>query len=253
MRNLFIFLLAFISVTLFNSEPTRATSLGVDPLFMEIGTTSASSIKIQNSGDTDVPVEIIIYERVIDEFGNQSKREADDDFIVFPPQAVIPPSGVQNIRFQPIGADNTQSKSYYLTVQQIPVDLGDRPDGMYLNVVFAFDAAVHIVPKGATANAVTHGATPAEMSLDDGETFIPAIEINLENTGNKYLYLQDYKYEISGTDGSGNPVRLNSWTQDDIIKALPTTLVGPTAMRTIKLPVPKDLSGGSYTVTMTSR
>ena len=249
----FIFaVLTTITLVLLACLPVSATSLGVDPLFVEMGPTKTSSIKILNGGDVEVPVEIIIYERIVDEQGNQTRREADDDFIVFPPQAVIPPSSVQNVRFQAINADNSRSKSYYITVKQIPIDLGDRPDGMYINVVFAFDAAVHIVPKGSKAAPTALEARPATILLEDGTT-LPAVEIHIENRGNKYLYLQDYDYEVTGTDGTGQPISHKNWTRDQIIETVPVILVTPGAKRSFKLPVPNDLTGGILTVKMSRR
>jgi len=252
MRHIFFALFAVFTFTALTSIPAFATSLGVDPLFIEMGPTKTSSLKIQNGGDVEVPVEIIIYERIVDEQGHQTKREADDDFIVFPPQAVIPPSGVQNIRFQAINADSARSKSYYITVRQIPVDLGTLPDGMYINVIFAFDAAVHIVPKGAKAAPSALNARPSTIVLEDG-TSLPAVEIDIENTGNKYLYLQDYRYEITGTDGTGHAVKYNDWTRDQIIHTVPVILVTPGAKRSFKLPVTKDLTGGNIAVKMSKR
>lgn len=253
MRNFIWASITLLAALFFNGQTAVATSLGVEPLFIEIEPTKSSSLKVLNRGDREIPVEIIIYERIVDEQGNQTKLEADDDFIIFPPQAVIPASSVQNIRFQPINAEVSQSKSYYITVKQIPVDLGDRPDGMYINVVLAFDAAVHIVPKRAKAEAVALSAKPSTMSLDDGVTTVSAIEFELENIGNKYLYLQDYDFEVTGQDQSGNAVKLNHWTREEIIQTVPVILLPPGQKRHFKLPIETDLTGSSLSVTISPR
>src|SRR3546814_16872507 len=96
-----------------------------------------------------------------------SDLPAHDDFILFPPQGVIEANGVQVFRAQSINPAIDRSKSYYITVRQLPVDLTMEPgsSGAQLQVVFAFDVAMHTVPRGAESNPVIASAVPATASM----------------------------------------------------------------------------------------
>jgi len=259
-QSLAVFLL-LISLLFIPAHYAHATSLGVDPLSMELTPGKSGAIRVKNSGSAPTPVEVLIYERIVDEDGNQTRREADDDFIVFPPQAVIDPSSVQVIRIQPVIADVSESKSYYVTVKQIPVQLDEKPNGYKVNIIFAFDSAVHVVPRGVEAVPVALSAKPSVMTLKNNNvdststeaTTIPAVEIEMENEGNRFLYLQDYDYEISGTDISGKAININGWSVSEIIETVPVILVGPNSRRKFKLPLPDGIVAKDLTVRIQKR
>src|SRR5690606_11070198 len=143
------------------SQPANAESLAVEPLFIETQPGQSAAIRVRNSSSVRQTVEVSIAERVADEAGEVARVPADDDFILFPPQSVIEPNSVQVFRAQSINPTLDRSKSYYITVRQLPVDLTMDPvaGGAQLQVVFAFDVAMHTVPRGAASNAVISSAT----------------------------------------------------------------------------------------------
>jgi fimbrial chaperone protein len=235
--------------------PANAQSIGVEPLFLEVAPTESSALRVRNSSANTVTVEIEVAERMVDENGVQTRKPADDEFLLFPPQAVVEPSSLQVFRMQPIGADPTQSKSYFVTVRQVPVKLPDTEGGgARLRVVFAFDSAVHVVPKGAKPEPVLVTAAPSRMEIEiPTEEFktesngsqtrimkkveVPAAEFTMRNDGNKYYYLQYLQFSGSFTDEQKGQVKLPDWTQDDILKAIRVSLVTPGSTRKFKLPL----------------
>lgn len=249
-----ILLSAFGAMTLFCGK-ANAQSIGVEPLFLEVSPTESSALRVRNSSASTVTVEIEVAERFVDENGVQTRKPADDDFLLFPPQAIVAPSSLQVFRMQPIGASTTQSKSYFVTVRQVPVQLPDiEGEGARLRVVFAFDSAVHVVPKGAKPEPVLVSAAPSRMEMEiPTEEFktesngsqtrimkkveVPAAEFTMRNDGNKYYYLQYLQFSGSFTDEQKGQVKLPDWTQDDILKAIRVSLVTPGSTRKFKLPL----------------
>ena len=262
---------AAIIATLFISHSALANSLGVEPLFMEVRPGQSAAIRVNNTSDADAPVEIYVHERIVDINGVQTRRVADDDFIVFPPQAVIPASKTQVFRLQPINKTATESKSYYVSIRQLPVDLGDAPEqGARVQIVFAFDAAVHVIPRKAEAIPVAMGAKLSEMKIkvptgryendDEGEPIevieekiVPAVEMTLRNDGSRYLYLQDQEYILNGTMADGNNIDFPGWSVDDVLQSVAVVLVQPQSKRTFKLPLPEGMKPSNLSFKVKAR
>jgi fimbrial chaperone protein len=257
---------ALCAGSLIHASPAFA-QLAVEPLFLEVSPGQSVAIRARNTSDKPMTVEMLVQRRHVDQAGVQTRVDADNDFILFPPQAVLPPQGTQVFRLQPLPGDDAQSRSYFATVHQLPVALGDvEGGGAQLQIVFAFDAAVHVVPNNAEAKPELVGASlstmmvPANAAADPASTpadaasaspapaagagpqpvrqvEVPAVAITIRNDGNKYIYLQDLEFVATGIDQAGARVELPSWDQRAIVDAAGVTLVEPGAMRDFKLPL----------------
>lgn len=234
-----------------------ARSIGVQPLLVEVTPGQNAAIRVRNSGEESTTVDVVVAERIIDGNGVQQRVPADDRFVIFPPQSTIAGDATQVFRIQPIEAGLTASKSYFITVQQVPVAYIPRPGsdgGAQIQVLFAFDVAVHVVPRGAKPVMEFISATPAQTTItlpnpeaniaDASEPVqppirktVPGVAISLRNTGNKFLYLQDYEFLISGTDAAGAKIELPAPGVKDVIDAAGVTLVPPAASREFTLPL----------------
>lgn len=244
---------AVLAAALFVCSAPGAAQLAVEPLFLEVAPGQSVAIRARNTSQKPMTLELEIARRHVDKNGVQTRTPADNDFIAIPPQAVVPPLGSQVFRLQSLPTGGIESKSYFVTVHQLPVKLDDIPGGgAQLQMVFAFDVAVHTVPPGAEAKPVLisaglsqttiappkEAAAPANDRGDSADRIeVPAVEITLKNAGTKYLYLQNLDFVASGTDQSGAKVNLPSWDQTAIIDAAGVTLVEPGAERTFKLPL----------------
>lgn len=247
---------ATLMATLFLSIASYANSLGVEPLFLEVRPGQSAAIRVNNISDNEAPVEVYVKERLVDATGVQTRREADDAFIIFPPQTVIPPNTTQVFRLQPIDKTMTESKSYYVSIRQLPVDLGESSgEGARVQVVFAFDAAVHVIPRKAEAKPVAVDAKLSQMTIkvptgryendDEGEPreimedkVVPAAELTLRNDGARYLYLQDQEYTLNAINSDGSKMETPKWSVDDVLKSVSVVLLQPKSTRTFKLPLP---------------
>ena len=246
------------AVFIIPAPPASASSLGVEPLFLQISPTQSAAIRVSNPSDVVQSVEVYIHERQIDGKGAQTRIPADDDFIVFPPQAAIKAGSTQVFRIQPISPDLSKSRSYFVTMRQVPVDY-DPADGdaARLRVVFAFDAAVHVIPDGAESEVVARDARMGTTSIrrstgeyrldeDTGEQIevmedvtIPAAVVTVENLGNKFEYAQNLDFDLSGTAPDGSSADFPDWSVDEIIKGVRVVLIPPGTTRELALPLPE--------------
>jgi fimbrial chaperone protein len=257
--------------SLFSFLPeARAASLGVEPLLLEISPNQSAAIRVRNGSDLDIPVEVFVFRRDVDEDGNQIRVPADDDFIIFPPQATIKADKRQVFRVRPVTVDPSKSTSYYISFSQVPESMESfEGGGAKLQVVFAFDAAVHVVPRKAEAKPVIRSAALDTMTItretgelvaqEDGsqvpitqDVTVPAVTIDMENEGNKFLYLhqQAFTATLTGDDGTSQKV---VWDTDEVIKAAKVTLLEPTERRQLKLPLPDGMMAATVDMKVAPR
>ncbi len=90
-----------------------AAALNVQPLSLEmvaIGQHSRGTIQIVNDGAKPVPVEVSVKRLDIALDGKTSETDASNDFLIFPPQAVVQPGATQSFRIQWAGAPDLQKE-----------------------------------------------------------------------------------------------------------------------------------------------
>jgi fimbrial chaperone protein len=249
-------IIAMAAIAVVVSSPLRANSLSVEPLFIEMKPGGSGAIRVRNASDKPITVELSVAERQVNDAGEQTRTDAEDTFILLPPQSVIPPQQVQIFRMQPLEVDTQKSRSFFVTVRQLPVNLEPlEGGGTRLQVVFAFDVAAHTVPNGAeskmelvsTAPSTMEVAqTPADENVQQVSTSgkskvkfetVPAVAVTVRNTGNKYMYLHDFFYTGTATDATGKALELPEWDSNSIVDAAQVSLVQPGATRTFKLPL----------------
>ena len=253
------------------SGAAAQSSVGVEPLLLEVNPGTAAAMRMRNNGEAPTTVEVRVFERIIDENGVQTRREADDDFLVFPPQAVVPGESLQVFRLQPLLPALQESRSYFVSIRQVPVALPTVTDseGATIRLLFAFDSAVHVVPPGTEAAPLLVSAEPGETTLtiqtgerrpipggegDEpvvAEVTYPAVAMTVRNEGNKFFYLQDMRFEGEWTDSAGAAHPLPEYTQQEIIQAAGVTLVPPGATRKFALPLPAGSTIASARIEMT--
>lgn len=127
-------------------SPVRAMS--VSPTHVEMtsaGSSSRSQIVVHNDSDAPLPVEAVIKQLSVDENGVQKTTDGSQNFLVFPPQTMIPPGGTQIFRVSWVGEPVLRaSESYVITMAQLPVKMQMKPN--QVQVVMAFGVVVNVAP-----------------------------------------------------------------------------------------------------------
>ncbi len=202
--------------------------MSVRPVVLDMavsGRDARASIQVVNDGAKPVPVEFEILKIDIDSKGERFEKPAGDEFLVFPPQAIVPPGATQVFRVQWVGnTDLKASQSYLFSVNQIPVKLKKEESGVQL--VFNFAVIVNVAPPGGQA---VLKQVKSEIGKDEHGVRRPVLVV--ENPGNMHAYLSEANLKIEG--GSFR----RSISAADLRQLIGLGLVQPGKQRRFILPV----------------
>ncbi len=240
---------------------SAAHAMRVSPMVVEMTTKGAGAtarVEVQNLNPGALPFETRITRIDYDDKGVMSETPADADFLVFPPQGILPPGARQVIRLQWVGdADMPASRGYYLSVNQLPVDLapGQASGGAQVQVVYHMKALVTVAPPNAvpkvevvsvkpvTIAAKEPPALPGAPAATTAAAPSPGIEVVVRNTGTRYAMMAGTNWTIEGTGTNGKPVKL-TLAGDDLSRAIGVGYLAPLGgLRTLQVPTGTALTG----------
>jgi fimbrial chaperone protein len=185
-------LVALAALFLF-AAPVQAMS--VTPIVLDLSTSggkNSGQIAVVNDGSKQLPVEIVVSRLDMDERGEITTKPASGDFLVLPPQALVPPGGTQSFRLQWVGDPQIKaSQSYVFSVNQVPVKLPAGTSGV--QVVFNFATIVNVAPLGGKAEI---NLVKAGVGKDDKGKTRP--ELTVKNPSNVHAKLTDATIKLSG-------------------------------------------------------
>jgi fimbrial chaperone protein len=128
--------------------PEGARAMSVSPTHIELkstGSESRAQVVVRNDSAEPLPVEATLQKLVVDAKGKSNATVESNDFLVFPPQTLIPPGGSQVFRITWVGEPLIdRSQSYQLTLSQIPVRL--KQTANRVQVVMAFGVVINVAP-----------------------------------------------------------------------------------------------------------
>ena len=202
-----------------------------------VGRGSVARVELSNTGEAEFPVEVQMFRGVISEAGELELTPADEQFLVFPPQRVVPARSQQVFRVQYIGEPElAASEIYYMQIRQIPVDVS--PGQSQVQVVVNFNVLVNVIPDGTRPEPAFESIRPAVRQDVTG------IEVRLANRGTRYFTAGTVPWQISGTaeDGTALDVRLPA---EEMAKLIGVGVVAPGRTRIFFVPTEKPLVEGT--------
>jgi len=210
------------------SAPDAAKAMKVRPLVLDmksVGREARSTLQVINDGANPLPVEIVIYRLELDENGEQTTTEAGDNWLIFPPQAMVGAGSSQTFRIQWVGdPEIPESQSFIFSVNQVPVQMPEGQSGV--QVVFNFAAIVNIAPpRGAPALELVG----AEVGTDDDGNRRPAL--TLRNPTNVHALASEATISVSGDGWS------TTMTPRELDQKMGLGLVQPGKTRRLLIPV----------------
>lgn len=214
-----------------------ASAMTVAPLQVEMistGSASRNQITVTNPTKTPLPVETLLERLELDEQGNRKTIKAGEDFLVFPPQAIIPPGGTQVFRLQWVGEPTlAQSQSYLFSVNQVPVKLpkGDNK----IQVVMSFGVVINVGPAQISPNLRIVGSGITTDKSGKRRAYI-----TVENPTKAHALLPDGKISLTGSGWS------QTLSSSEIREKIGIGLVQPGKRR--KFVVPLDVPASVTTV-----
>jgi len=233
-----LLLMAGLSLRAFELVPM---SMDFDPA----GRGATRTFRLDNAADESVPVQISIVVRKMDLDGKETYTPADDDFAVYPPQAVVAPKQSQAVRVGYLGrADLKEEAAYRIIAEQLPVNLSrEQGAGGRVNLVLRYLGTIYVVPKGVKPDVVLESVS-AEPDQDGKRKLV----VVLHNRGNAHTLLGRPQLEVTVTSPEGAalpPVRL----EGDLLKGLTNENMLAGHKRRFVLPWPETLPAGSVKAT----
>jgi fimbrial chaperone protein len=176
--------------------------------------------------------------------GTEINTDADDQFLIYPPQLVIPPGEQQAVRVTWLGDPKpTKELAFRIIAEQVPVDLteltqteGDRT--LTVRVLLRYVGSVYIKPDGVAPKLVLESA-----SSQKDKTGADQLVLNVANQGTAHRLLQNIKVMV--TASSGKSVTLAGKQLEGVLGEN----ILADSKRQFILPWPKEIPVGPVTAT----
>lgn len=250
------------AVVVLASMAVSASAMRVSPMVSELTTSGAGStarVEVGNVGNAALPFETLITRMEVEPDGNIVETPADEEFLVFPPQGLVPVGGRQVVRVQWVGPSSIEaSHAYYLWVRQLPVAIDPNPEtemgAAAIQVLYTMKALLVVAPPGAEPNielvsAVPALITPTTPDLSDVGGVVEqvepttGVEIVVRNTGRRYALMSGANWVVEGTDVSGQPFN-QRYSGEEISQSVGVGYVQPlNGIRKFQLPTSVALDG----------
>lgn len=243
-RHFFSFILFIIL-----SGISPALAFKLDPIsrvFEPAGAGATQSYQVINDSAEQIAVELSMAERKISLEGQETTESADDDFLVYPSQIVLPPQGVQSVRVTWLGNPNPEKElAYRIIAEQLPINLNNPEESQAettsggVKVMFRYMGSVYIRPKNAESKVVLNGITH-EKGTDGNDRLV----ITFDNQGTRRAVLSELNLNLTsqGSQLTLKPEQLEGVNNGVILAG---------NQRRFSMPWPQQLPIGEVTGTFT--
>ena len=243
-RHFFSFILFIIL-----SGISPALAFKLDPIsrvFEPAGAGATQSYEVINDSEEQIAVELSMAERKISLEGQETTESADDDFLVYPSQIVLPPQGVQSVRVTWLGNPNPEKElAYRMIAEQLPINLNNPEESQAettsgaVKVMFRYMGSVYIRPKNAESKVVLNGITH-EKGTDGNDRLV----ITFDNQGTRRAVLSELNLNLTsqGSQLTLKPEQLEGVNNGVILAG---------NQRRFSMPWPQQLPIGEVTGTFT--
>lgn len=244
--------------------PTAVHASRVSPMILELepaGRSAVARVELTNDGAKDIPYEVRMMRGDISPEGELTLTPADDQFLVFPAQAMVEANSQQVFRVQYVGeAALAKSEIYYMSIREIPVEF--EKGVSQVQVVVNYNVLANVVPDGSRPSPVIRSArfisadsaaaTSAEASgvADSGEAsggVFSGAEIVVANDGNRYMLAGMSTWTLTGTTIDGRPFE-RKFEPEELAKLIGVGVVAPGKHRIFRVPLDTPLTDQSIKV-----
>lgn len=240
-----------------------ADAARVSPMIVDLepsGNGSVARVELTNDAARDIPFEVRLMHGVISEEGELTLTPADDDFLVFPAQAIVQSNSQQVFRLQYVGnPDLSRSDIYYMSIQQVPVQIA--PSQSQVQVVVNYNVLVNVVPDGTRPEAVVESVEAAMLQPEPPagdapeataqpiapQPAQPGVRVRLGNHGSRFFLAGSSKWTISGTTEAGEAYS-RTYQGQEMTRVIGVGVVAPDKVRSFFVPTEAPLVQDSIKV-----
>lgn len=173
--------------------PDTAFALKISP-FKTSMTGGSVVFRVENNSSDPAAIQVSALTWEVSPDGSEMNNDAEEDFVIFPPQLVLKPHESRAVRVQYLGApEGSREKAYRLVAEQLPVNLQETPAaGSAVRFMLKFKAALYVAPGKVESDVAAESAT----ALPDSR-----IRVTLVNKGTGHAILRKPELEIIFSDG----------------------------------------------------
>ena len=186
------------------------------PIVQEFTPTGIHTTKLFhlfNPGEKPIALECFVTKRYMDIEGaeNNSEEEAEELFLVYPSQIILPAGRKQLLRVQWLGdSDLKEELSFRLICRQLPINL-KKPDEdeeeaneNAIEFLYNYAAAIYVVPRGVKPDIKIESTQVIE-----GEEGEKLLEIVFNNNGSKHQLMRDLSVKIASKEENSKDVTID--------------------------------------------
>lgn len=173
-------------------EAMQISPMGVEMLAM--GQNARGQVVIANNSAVPLPVEMVYERLTYDESGKRLTSKANDELLILPPTAMIPPGSSQTFRLQWVGnPDLAESASFMVYAKQLPVRPAGEARKTQIQIVSAFGVIVNVAPAQGKAALKLVSWKPVKDVKGQ-----PAVAVVVENPTNVHALMSKSQLRIGG-------------------------------------------------------
>lgn len=214
--------------------------------FAPAGAEATQTFGILNDDAQPVAVQISVVKREVALDGTETLTPAEEEFLVYPPQALVAPGKVQLVQVRWIGS-RTQTKElpYRIIAEQLPVELDQKAvqgNVGRINILLRYEGAIYVAPPGVKSDIVLENVGRLETA--EG----PKLTVTLSNRGTSHGILTDAVLSVRGRGADGRSTSID--LKDEALGNLLGGNVLAGNQRQFLMDWPVALAAGEVTATL---
>lgn len=213
-----------------------AQAMSVQPMLIDLRAgrgNMTGSVTVTNSFAAAMPVELNVAPANVGENGEIVRlAEESEDFVVFPPQALLQPGQSQTFRLQWLGDPGiVDSQTYVVTAAQLPVD---APEGQAtVQIVYNFQFLANIAPSVGEPDLRV-----VEASMSRAESGGATVNLLVANDGIAHGYLSGARLRLSVLGADGQRIWQRLMEPEEVGSFIGYGLIQDGAQRRFGFPIP---------------
>ncbi len=231
-------ILPFAFLLLISIFSQQANALQMEPLSLVLkpsGGGSSQTLRVTNNSGKPIAVQFNITTR--QQLNNKEIRHpADDQFMIYPPQTIIPAHTTQKIRVKWLGSTKLASeKAYRLIAEQVYVSL-EKEDKSAVRMLMTLVGSLYIQPSKTNSKLVVKKVQSQGNKL----------AITVSNTGTRHQLMKKMLLTLNNED--------KTLTLDNNhLKGLIGNNILAGATRTFTIPLPTGFANGQWKARLDSK
>jgi len=243
LKSFFIFSFLLLS----DIQPSLSFQLlPISRTFTPTGSGATQSYQVVNDTQEKLAVEVSVVERQIDISGQEHHKQAEDEFLIYPPQILLNPGETQTIRVTWLGDSNpTKELAYRIIAEQLPINLEkpknnqSQPVGA-VKVLMRYLGSIYIRPANVKENVVIETVEPLQGMNGEKQ-----LAITLYNQGTARAVLKNLQLKL-GAVGQNSTVTLKG----EQLQAIKNGVILPGNKRRFIIPHPPEIPTNSINATL---